>query len=118
MDRLIALSLLLCSCALFVPAEKQEDSGVYFHCPWASSVQLVGDWNQWGALTGSVGTVDPRCGLMEKDGDIWRGSLPDDLGRGRYRYAFLINGVELQHDPLNPEQTVFRDKRVSLLIVD
>lgn len=118
MDRLIALSLLLCSCALFVPAEKQDSDVTCFYCPWASSVQLVGDWNQWGGLTGSVGTVDPRCGLMEKDGDFWKGSPPDDMDRGRYRYAFLINGVELQFDPLNPEQTEFMGSRVSLLIVD
>ncbi len=48
MDRLIALSLLLCSCSLFVPAARDDAGGMVFHYPAAASVQLVGDWNEWG----------------------------------------------------------------------
>lgn len=118
MDRLIALSLLLCSCSLFVPAARDDSGGMVFHYPAAASVQLVGDWNEWGGITGPAGILDPNLGLMESEGGFWRGSPPEDLARGRYRYAFLVNGHELHRDPLNPRTTEFRGSRVSLLIID
>ncbi|PIE53122.1 hypothetical protein CSA37_03205 [Candidatus Fermentibacteria bacterium] len=118
MDRLIALSLLFCSCAVFIPAEKPEGEDALYHCPWAASVQLVGDWNSWGGMTGPLGIVDPRSGLMEQNGEYWTLDFPSDLRRGCYRYGFLINGTELVHDPLNPDEAVFKNSRVSLLTVD
>ena len=118
MDRLIALSLVFVSCALFVPSEKQEGGDFTYHDPSAASVQLVGDWNEWGGITGPKGTLDPAEGLMEISNGFWSGSTPAGLSRGRYRYAFLVNGCEFQRDPLNPVGAEFRGNPVSLLIVD
>lgn len=118
MDRLIALSLVFCSCAIFVPAEKEDGSELLWHDPSAASVQLVGDWNLWGGLAGPAGTLDPLCGRMEYSEGFWRGAPPDTLSRGRYRYAFLVNGCELQRDTENPQVAQFRGNPVSLFIID
>ena len=118
MDRLIALSLVFCSCALFIPAEKEDGGQLTYHDPSAAVVQLVGDWNQWGGLAGPTEVLDPLCGVMELSEGYWRGSPPDGLARGRYRYAFLVNGYLLQRDPLNPIGAEFRGSPVSMLIID
>ncbi len=118
MDRLIALSLLLCSCAVFVPAERVESNLIQFNYPSAAKVQLIGDWNNWGGTTGSTGLVNPSSGVMENENGTWIASAPADLNKGRYRYAFLVNGTDYFADPLNPERTVFNGHEVSVLIVD
>jgi len=89
-----------------------------FHYPCAASVQLIGDWNEWGGLTGASGIIDPRAGAMTLLEGYWQGSLPDGLARGRYRYAFLVNGSEFCVDPLNPVAADFMGHRVSVLIID
>ncbi len=118
MDRLIALSLLLFSCAVFVPAERVDTDRLVFHHPAAGKVQLIGDWNSWGGVTGATGMVDPSCGIMENDDGIWTVSPPDDLDRGRYRYAFLVNGSQYFPDPVNPERAMFLNHEVSVLLID
>jgi len=118
MDRLIALSLVLCSCALFVPAEREDGNQLVWFDPSASSVQLVGDWNQWGGLAGPSGTLNPLCGRMAYSEGYWKAEVPDTLSRGRYRYAFLVNCSTLQGDPANPIAADFRGNPVSLLIID
>lgn len=118
MDRLIALSLLLCSCAVFVPAERAGSDKLVFHNAAAGRVQLIGDWNNWGGTTSASGIVDPACGIMENDSDVWTASPPDDLARGRYRYAFLVNGSQYFPDPMNPERTLFNEHEVSVLLID
>ncbi len=120
MDRLIALSFLLCSysCALFVPAERSGTEQIVFHHQAAGKVQLIGDWNNWGGITGATSLVDPACGAMVNDNGIWTASLPGDLQRGRYRYALLVNGTQFFPDPLNPERTLFNEQEVSVLIVN
>lgn len=118
MDRLIALSLLFCSCSLFVPAERESGGQLVLHDPAAATVQLVGDWNRWGGLEDPGGLSDPRSGAMEYSGGYWRGAPPPDLERGRYRYAFLVNGGELRRDPANPETALYRGHTVSLLVID
>ena len=121
MDRLIALSLVLFSfsCAVFVPAERTDSDQMVFQYESAAKVQLIGDWNNWGGLTSATAIVDPSCGVMEKSvEDIWMLSLPENLERGRYRYAFLVNGSQFFPDPMNPERTMFFDNEVSVLLVD
>ena len=120
MDRLIALSLLFfsLSCAVFVPASRTDTDQMVFHYESAAKVQLIGDWNNWGGLTSASMIVDPSCGVMESIDDVWLLSLPENLERGRYRYAFLVNGVQFFPDPLNPEHTMFFDNEVSVLLVD
>lgn len=60
--------------------------------PRASSVALVGDFNDW----------DPTRSPMRaaQGAGIWATSVP--LAPGRYRYAFLVNGVEWRADPGAP----------------
>jgi hypothetical protein len=59
--------------------------------PQAGSVSLVGDFNDW----------DPtRAPMHVAPGGVWATVLP--LAPGRYRYAFLVNGVEWRADPAAP----------------
>jgi hypothetical protein len=59
--------------------------------PQAASVALVGDFNDW----------DPaRAPMHVVHGGVWATVLP--LAPGRYRYAFLVNGVEWRADPAAP----------------
>ena len=59
--------------------------------PQAASVALVGDFNDW----------DPTCAPMRAArGGLWATVIP--LAPGRYRYAFLVNGVEWRADPGAP----------------
>ena len=72
-----------------------RDSGVdafqfVLVAPQASSVALVGDFNDW----------DPARSPMRTAQGIWATTVP--LAPGRYRYAFLVNGVEWRADPGAP----------------
>jgi hypothetical protein len=59
--------------------------------PQAASVSLVGDFNDW----------DPaRSPMQTAHGGVWATVVP--LAPGRYRYAFLVNGVEWRADPGAP----------------
>jgi Glycogen recognition site of AMP-activated protein kinase len=58
--------------------------------PQASSVSLVGDFNDW----------DPARSPMQTAQGVWATAL--SLAPGRYRYAFLVNGVEWRADPGAP----------------
>jgi hypothetical protein len=58
--------------------------------PQASSVSLVGDFNDW----------DPARSPMQTAHGVWATVVP--LAPGRYRYAFLVNGVEWRADPGAP----------------
>lgn len=58
--------------------------------PQASSVSLVGDFNDW----------DPARSPMQTAHGVWATVVP--LAPGRYRYAFLVNGREWRADPGAP----------------
>jgi hypothetical protein len=59
--------------------------------PRAASVSLVGDFNDW----------DPTRAPMHSARDgVWATIV--SLAPGRYRYAFLVNGVEWRADPAAP----------------
>ena len=62
--------------------------------PHATSVSLVGDFNDW----------DPKRSPMRTANGIWAAVV--QLAPGRYRYAYLVNGVEWRADPGAP--TVLR----------
>jgi hypothetical protein len=61
-----------------------------FIAPGASSVTVVGDFNDW-----SVSATP-----LERAGGVWSVAVP--LGPGRYRYAFVVNGAIWQRDPEAP----------------
>jgi hypothetical protein len=58
--------------------------------PQAASVTLVGDFNDW----------DPARSPMQTAHGVWATVVR--LAPGRYRYAFLVNGVEWRADPSAP----------------
>lgn len=58
--------------------------------PQAASVSLVGDFNDW----------DPARARMQAAHGVWATVI--QLPPGRYRYAFLVNGVEWRADPSAP----------------
>ena len=63
------------------------------------TVQVAGDWNNWGAGDAEQGEV--FVGLMEKDKKgVW--NLTQELSPGRYRYYFLLNETQRILDPANP----------------
>ncbi len=78
-----------------------KEGTVEFRYPSSSArtVQVAGDWNNWGAGDAEQGEV--LVGLMEKGKrDIW--SLTRELPPGRYRYYFLLNETQRILDPANP----------------
>ena len=114
----VAGLLLLVSCAALTPARRPDDGdALRLYRPEAAKVQVVGDWNDWGGTLVPGGVLDPDAGLMEREGDGWWTASPRP-GRGRYRYAFVIDGSLWIPDPRNPETAFFGDRRVSVLVTD
>lgn len=62
---------------------------VAFYAPSASSVAVVGDFNEW----------DPLRNRMERQGEegVWRVKL--ELQPGVYEYGFLVDGRDWEKDP-------------------
>ncbi len=114
----VAALVMFAACAALVPAGRpDEPESITLWAPAAASVQLVGDWNEWGGLTSPGRVVDPAVGRMARDGDgNWTAPLPD-LPPGRYRYAFLLDGHEWIPDPMNPDVAGFEGMTVSLMTV-
>jgi 1,4-alpha-glucan branching enzyme len=108
----LALVAMLGGCSLLVFIEdrldppKAVDTGILFRykAPAARQVNVAGEFNNWlGTLNG--GRLDPNIDPMKDlDGDgIWELTLP--LPPGRYQYKFVIDQVDWQEDPSNPETT-------------
>jgi 1,4-alpha-glucan branching enzyme len=86
--------------------------------PGASRVQLVSDWNNWGGMEGPIERVDSEIGRMTvSEYGNWVLAIPANLPRGRYRYAFLVDGHRLIPDPMNPERATWNGHEVSVLVV-
>lgn len=113
--RLFAVAALLtmlsgCSLLSFVedrlPPPQAGPSGIVFRykAPAARQVNLAGEFNNW-LGTANGGRIDPNLDPMrDPDGDgIWEITLP--LPPGRYQYKYLIDQVDWQEDPGNPETT-------------
>jgi len=94
-----------------------KEGAVEFRYPShsAKTVQVAGDWNNWGA--GDAGQGEVLVGLMEKDKrGVW--NLAQELSPGRYRYYFLLNETQRILDPANPRVTDDpRGGKANLLIV-
>lgn len=71
-------------------ASKTDTLQFVLVAPQAASVALVGDFNDW----------DPARSPMQTANGIWATVVR--LAPGRYRYAFLVNGVEWRADPSAP----------------
>lgn len=82
----------------------------------AMTVQVVGDFNNWGF--GDSGSGEVLVGLMEysKKDSVWQKEM--ELSPGRYLYYFLINETERVLDPRNPRVVNYREgEKASLLIM-
>ena len=71
-------------------AEPSDTFQFVLVAPQASSVSLVGDFNDW----------DPARAPMRVAHGVWATAIR--LTPGRYRYAFLVNGAEWRADPGAP----------------
>jgi Glycogen recognition site of AMP-activated protein kinase len=71
-------------------ASKTDNLQFVLVAPQAASVALVGDFNDW----------DPVRSPMQTVHGVWATVVR--LSPGRYRYAFLVNGVEWRADPSAP----------------
>ncbi len=73
------------------PLDRSDAQQFVLVAPRATSVSLVGDFNDW----------DPaRTPMHAARGGVWATIVP--LAPGRYRYAFLVNGAEWHADPGAP----------------
>ncbi len=107
-----ALTLALSACSLLsfvedrLPPPEPTEQGILFRykAVAARQVNLAGEFNNW-LGTANGGRLDPKIDAMsDPDGDgIWEITLP--LPPGRYQYKFLIDQVDWQEDPGNPETT-------------
>jgi len=92
----LAAAAVLAAVLIARPWTRGGDSSDVFQfvlvAPQAASVSLVGDFNDW----------DPARSPMRTAGGpgIWATVM--QLAPGRYRYAFLVNGVEWRADPGAP----------------
>jgi hypothetical protein len=82
----------------------------------AMTVQVVGDFNNWGY--GDSGSGEVLVGLMEyiKKDSVWQKEM--ELSPGRHFYYFLVNETERILDPNNPRVINLREgEKASLLIM-
>jgi len=82
-------------------------AGVRFavECPQAGEVALVGDFNAW---------LPGQCPLLRR-GETGRFELTLPLGRGLYRYRFVVDGRETL-DPDNPRRETGPDGRPASVV--
>lgn len=107
----LGVSLTGCATLSFVkprlaPPTPASDGSVMFHfyAPYATVVQVGGDWedNRW--LAGNAQIAGTRVGAMEgpDKGGTW--SLTVKLPPGRHQYKFHIDNNTWKDDPNNPER--------------
>lgn len=102
----------LSGCALLnfvedrLPPPEPGRNGIVFRykAPAARQVNVAGEFNNW-LGTANGGRLDPNLDpLKDADGDgVWEIVLP--LPPGRYQYKYVIDQVDWQEDPGNPETT-------------
>ncbi len=110
---LVVLAATLAGCAtlsfikprLAPPTPNSEGYVTFrFYAPYASVVQVGGDWedNRW--LAGNAQIAGARVGAMNgpDKGGIW--SLSVKLPPGRHQYKFHIDNSTWKDDPNNPER--------------
>jgi len=91
---IIAVLLLLTSCAPKSPAPEVLSNGVRFSlfAPSAKNVTIAGSFNQWHTEQALLKGPDKK--------GIWTIILP--LSTGRHEYRFVINNSEWVLDPAAP----------------
>jgi hypothetical protein len=86
-----------------LPPPEPTENGIrfYYKAPAARQVNVAGEFNNW--LGTADGRLDPNLDAMRDPDDdgIWEITLP--LPPGRYQYKYLVDQVDWQEDPGNPE---------------
>ena len=103
---LVILITILSSCGKYL--EDAFDSPVIesgkvtfrYYSTSAKTVQVAGDWNNWGM--GDAETGEVLVGLMEKTDKEGVWALSVELEPGRYRYRFIIDEAWNDLDSENP----------------
>ena len=72
----------------------------------AKNVALVGDFNSWGGRT---------IALSKTSSGAWTASIP--LSKGRYEYAFIVDGKQWVPDPLAPTSSDDFETKSSVIMV-
>ncbi len=93
---LLAVAIIAIGACSAVAGIAKADGGIEltYDDPYAASVHLAGNFNNWSATEAPL--------TMDDDG-TWRIVLPFDAGR--YEYKFVVNGSEWVADPDNPKVT-------------
>ncbi len=78
------------------PSPATRAFGFVVVAPHAARVALVGDFNDWDAARTPMHRAN-------QGGAVWTAVLP--LSPGRYRYAFLVDGIRWLADPAAPAAT-------------
>jgi hypothetical protein len=81
------------SAALASAARSEQMMEFVFVAPSASSVAIVGDFNDW-----EEGGSPMR--RVSEQGGVWAITIP--LAPGRYHYTFVVDGTKWVADPLAP----------------
>jgi 1,4-alpha-glucan branching enzyme len=68
-----------------------EDHEFRYKAPDATSVQLMGEWNGWKAIS-----------MTKGDDGVW--TVKITLSPGTYGYKFLVDGKDWVFDPDNPNK--------------
>lgn len=111
----VSVALAIGGCSALTPATLGEAGGFRLWYPEAASVQVIGDWNAWGGLESAGGTLDPSCGAMARGADgYW--TAETSLDKGRYRYAFLVDGHIWMPDPSCHIRAEYGGREVSVLV--
>ena len=77
--------------AALTAARAEQMMKFVFVAPSASSVAIVGDFNDW---------EQDKSPLRRVSGQVWAITIP--LAPGRYHYTFVVDGTQWVADPLAP----------------
>ncbi|HDS09781.1 MAG TPA: hypothetical protein ENN73_06080 [Firmicutes bacterium] len=105
-----------------LPPPQLLETGVLFtyEAPYAKSVTIAGDWNNWGGTSSAGGRYDLNIGKMtDEDGDgVWEVLIPySEIGPGRHQYKFVIDSNTWVLDPNNFETSTEGGFTNSLIII-
>ena len=132
--RIIWISLILIFCIMFqgctltkiikrrLPPPQVTKEGVTFsfEAPYAKTVSVAGDWNNWGGTSSPGGRYDPNIGKMtDEDGDgVWTITIPySEIGSGRHQYKIVVDSNTWVLDPNNFETATEGGFTNSLIII-
>ena len=107
----LLLTLVFSSCLLKdivkkrLPPPTQTRNGVVFrlYAPYAKTVNVAGDWNNWGGTAGPESRFDETIdALKDNSNGVWTITIPyERIKPGRHTYKFVVDGNSWIKDPYN-----------------